>query len=309
MTKTEFFERIKDGVLENLRANDPTLEGIISQVTKINNIVYNGLSFKSENTRVAPVIYLDQFFDKFSDEDLSIPDIIDRVTRIYREHINASNDIDVGGLTDWNTIKNRVVPAICNTDTCTEYLKDMPHETLCDLSVYYRVLLDIGKDAEGSVVVNSYLMNSWGIDPADLSKQAWKNIHEINPPSFQSMFDVLSDMMPSYKDAAFPEEKDYTMTFHVLSNRSRINGAVYMADVSVMSGIADEMNTDLAILPMSIHDVLILPSGMADGPDKWQDMQKMVSEINHGGTVSPEDFLADSVYVFRREKGFVEKVA
>lgn len=309
MTKTEFFERIKDGVLENLRANDPTLEGIISKVTKINNIVYNGLSFKSENTRVAPVIYLDQFFDKYSDEDLSIPDIIDRVTCIYREHINASNDIDVGGLTDWNSVKNRVVPAICNADTCTEYLKDMPHETLCDLSVYYRVLLDIGKDEEGSVVVNSYLMNAWGIDPADLSKQAWKNIHEINPPSFNSMYEVLKDMMPSYEDAAFPEKKDCTMTMHVLSNRSRVNGAVYMADISVIKGIADEMGTDLIILPSSRHEVLVLPIGMANGPDKWQDMQKMVSEINHGGTVSKEDFLADSVYVFLRERGIVEKAA
>ena len=122
MTKTEFFEEIKKGVLENLRTDDPTLDGIINQVTKINNIVYNGLSFKSQQTRVAPVIYLDQFFDRFSDEDLSIPDIIDRVTAIYREHISTSNEINVNNITDWDEIKSKIVPAICNTDSCTEYV-------------------------------------------------------------------------------------------------------------------------------------------------------------------------------------------
>ena len=309
MTKQEFFETIKDGVLENLRTDDPTLDGIISQVTKINNIVYNGLSFKSENAHVAPVIYLDQFFDKFSDEDLSIPDIIDRVTSIYREHVNASNEIDVGGLTDWSMIKKRVIPAICNAESCTEYLKDMPHESLCDLSVYYRILIEIAGDGEGSIVVNSYLMKSWGISYEQLKSQAWKNIHDINPPDFKTMFEVLSDMIPAYPDGAFPEEKDCTNTMHVLTNKSRVNGAVYMADRAVLMGIASGMNTDLIILPSSRHEVLILPYEMANGPDKWQDMQKMVSEINHGGTVSDEDFLADSVYVYRRQKGIVEKVA
>ncbi len=309
MTKTEFFEEIKNGVLENLRADDPTLDGIINQVTKINNIVYNGLSFKSQQTRVAPVIYLDQFFDRFSDEDLSIPDIIDRVTAIYREHISTSNEINVNNITDWDEIKSKIVPAICNTDSCTEYLKDIPHESLCDLSIYFRALINIVGEAEGSIVVNTNLMKSWGISYEQLKSQAWKNIHDINPPDFKTMFEVLSDMMPAYPDNAFPEEKDCTNTMHILTNKSRVNGAVYMADRAVLMGIASGMNTDLIILPSSRHEVLILPYEMADGPDKWQDMQKMVSEINHGGTVSDEDFLADSVYVYRRQKGTIEKVA
>lgn len=309
MTKQEFFERIKDGVVEHLRNDDPTLEGVINQVTKINNIVYNGLSFKSENTRVAPVIYLDQFFDRFTDEDLTIDDIVERVASIYKEHMGACHDISVDGITDYEQVKNRIVPAICNADSCTEYLKDMPHVTLHDLSVYYRILIDIGKDGEGSVAVSSYLMKSWGIFEEQLKEQAWKNLHEMNPPDCQPMFNILKNMMPAYEDSAFPEEADCSMTMRVLTNKSRTNGAIYMADTETLAKIAADIDSDLIILPSSRHETILLPFDMAATPERWKEMQTMVSEINHGGTVSAEDFLSDSVYAFHRDTMALEKVA
>ena len=116
-------------------------------------------------------------------------------------------------------------------------------------------------------------------------------------------------MMPAFSENAFPEERDCTTTMHVLSSKSRVNGAVYMADVSTLSKIADELDTDLILLPSSRHELLVLPFGMADGPDKWQEMAAMVTEINHSGTVSDEDFLADSCYSYIRSRGTVEKVA
>ena len=76
MNKTEFFEAVKNGVLENLKKTDETLEATINKVTKINNIIYTGLSFRSMTARVAPVVYLDDFFARFSDDDLSLDDVI-----------------------------------------------------------------------------------------------------------------------------------------------------------------------------------------------------------------------------------------
>ncbi len=308
MDKNKFFETIKERVLANLKENDPHLEAVIQNVTKINNICYTGLSFKG-SSNVSPIIYLNDFYERYKDDDLSIDDIVERVTSIYQEHSSACHDIDVGGLTDWNTIRERIVPCICNASSCSDYLKDLPHESLCDLSIYYRVLIDIaGNDGEGSVVVISHLMKSWAIPYEQLKEQAWKNIHDINPPTFQTMFEVLSDMMPAFSENAFPEERDCTTTMHVLSSKSRVNGAVYMADVSTLSKIANDLETDLILLPSSRHEILILPYGMADSPEKWEEMKAMVTEINQS-TVADEDYLADSCYSYVRSRGTVEKVA
>lgn len=309
MNRNEFFEAVKNGVLENLKQTDDTLEATISKVTKINNIVYTGLSFRSQNTRVAPVVYLDEFFARFSDDDLSLDDVIDRVSEIYKTHASNGLDIDVGGISDYAAIKDKLVPALCNAEKCSDYLKDAPHEQFCgDLAIYYRIIIDI-RDGEGSVLVNNQLMGTWGVTLDDIRSQAWENLKRDNPPSFSSMYDVLKESVPSFSEVALPEESDGSFAMHVLTNRSRTSGAVYMADTSVLQGIADDMHTDLIILPSSRHEVLILPYEMADGPDKWEEMKSMVTEINHNGTVSDEDYLADSVYVYLRERGIVEKAA
>lgn len=305
MNKAEFFELIKDGVLANLRDNDPTLDGAIQQVTKINNIIYHGLSLRSESNRVAPMIYLDDFFSRYSDNDLSIDDIVARVTEVYKRNIAGAQDIDVSSLTDYETMKAHIVPAICNYSKSSEYLNTTPHEQFCDLAVYYRILIDVN-DGEGSILISSQLMDTWGISYGELKEQAWKNIHEFNPPTFSSMFDVLKEMMPGFDDSPFENDADNNM--HILSNKSRINGAVYIADTKVLFDICDELDSDIILLPSSRHELIILPYAMAANPERWSEMAAMVSEINQS-TVSEEDFLADSVYCFTRESRTVKKVA
>ena len=307
MNKTEFFECIKDGVLASLRDNDPTLEAAIQQVTKINNIVYHGLQIRSDNVRVSPVIYLDEFFSRYSEDDLSIDDIVSRVVEVYKHNMNGAQDINVDGITDYNAVKSRIIPAICNNDKSSEYLKTAPHEPFCDdLAVYYRILIDI-KNGEGSILVNSQLIDTWKISYDELKSQAWSNLHKINPPTFSSMLDVLKEMMPAFDETDLPADSDCCM--HILSNKSRLNGAVYIADNSVLKNIADELDSELILLPSSRHELIVLPYSMASDPDRWSELANMVNEINHNGTVSDEDFLADSVYYYTRESGEVRKVA
>lgn len=303
MNKTEFFEMIKDGVLANLRDTDPTLDGAIQQVTKINNIIYHGLSLRSDNNRVAPMIYLDDFFSRYSDNDISIDDIVNRVTEVYKKNIAGAQDIDVSNITDYDIVKTQIIPAVCNFERSSEYLKSAPFERICDLAVYYRILIDMA-DGEGSILVSSQLMETWGISFEDLKDQAWKNLHEINPPFFATMFDVLKEIMPAFDASGLETDND----MHILSNKSRINGAVYIADTKVLGDIANKLGTDIILLPSSRHELVILPYAMAADPERWSEMAAMVSEINQS-TVSDEDFLANSVYYFTRESGTVKKVA
>lgn len=304
MNKSDFFETLKDGVVKILADDDPTLEGSITQFNKINGVKLTGLSFKSKqsSSSVFPVLYIDDYWKQYTDEDFSIDEIINKLVQTYRSHSGDCQNIISNDFTDYEKIKGRIVPALCNTEICTEYLKDCPSEALWDLSIYYRIMVDIA-DGEGSVLIKNQLMDSWGISYDELKDQAWKNIHKINPPSFISISDVLKDMMPTMD---IPEQEGI---MYVLTTQSRSGGAVYIADNSVLQNIADDMDMDLFILPSSRSEVLIIPYAIASTPDKWSEMLQMVTEINHNGTVSTEDFLADSCYCFLRSSGNLEKVA
>ena len=103
MNKNEFMELVKDKVLDVLREKDSTLNAIIEKVTKSNGVLYCGLSFRGKDA-VQPVIYLDDFYNRF-EAGTNIDDIVNQVVDIYVS--NRINDIDIGSITDFESVKDK----------------------------------------------------------------------------------------------------------------------------------------------------------------------------------------------------------
>ncbi len=303
MSKKEFFESVKDCVVKVLHDDDPSLEGKVTEMHKINGCNYHGISFSSDKTRISPVLYLDGWWSKYHDKDMDLNDIVECLVRMYREHIGRAHEITVDGLSDDKSIRESVIPALCNVSNISDYLKNCPIQIFCDeLVIYYKIRMDIA-DSEGSVVVNNNLMNSWGISQEELNTQAWVNIYNINPPSVVPIHNILKETISSLS------EQDIDIGMYVLCSQNRIGGAVYMTDANYLQTIADDMNMDLIIIPSSRQEAILLDYETAPTPERQTEILQMVTEINHNGTVSQEDFLADSVYSFVRSRGTVEKVA
>ena len=75
-----------------------------------------------------------------------------------------------------------------------------------------------------------------------------------------------------------------------------------MADTEVLSGIAGRLESDVYILPSSVHECMIVPA------EQWEDtsaLSEMVREINRT-QVSEEEYLSNTIYRFRRETQKVE---
>ena len=81
---------------------------------------------------------------------------------------------------------------------------------------------------------------------------------------------------------------------YVYSNQSKVNGAVYMLDKESMSAVADKIGESFAILPSSIHEVIVLP--VNEDMDR-QTLEAMVQDVN-AGQVAPEERLSDHVYMY-----------
>ena len=302
MNKNEFMEIVRDRVLDVLREKDSTLNAIIEKVTKSNGVLYCGLSFRGKDT-VQPVIYLDDFYKRF-EAGTNIDDIVNQVVEIYIS--NRINDIDIGAITDFESVKNRIIVAIYNTETNAEKLSNIPHKEFKDLSIYYRVDIPINeKEGMGSMIVNDHILKLWNISTEELDNIAWMNTKRMYPAKLMSMFEVLQELCGGEIDEM--QDCFAKPTMYVLSNTNKLNGAVYMADEEALNMVADELADDYAVLPSSRHEVIIVPLKQIDDND-YTYLKDMVYEINRK-EVDAEDFLSDNIYKYIRAEKELRLIA
>ena len=88
---------------------------------------------------------------------------------------------------------------------------------------------------------------------------------------------------------------------HVLTNRRGIYGASCMLYRDIIKDFADQEETDVIILPSSIHEVLLFPDHLIFD---HAFLCRTVQEINRED-VSEEDVLSDRIYIFSRETGTI----
>ena len=302
MNKNEFMEIVKDKVLDVLRESDSTLNAIIKKVSKSNGVLYSGLIFKGKDA-IQPVIYLDDFYNSF-EEGINIDDIVKQVVEIYIS--NRINDIDIGAITDFEDVKDRIVVAIYNTDANADNLSNIPYKKHNDLSIYYRIDIPFSeKEGVGSVIVNNKLFKLWNIEIDMLDKIAWENTQKKYPAKFMSMFEILQEL---YGDDVFEREDCLAVpTMFVLTNEIKINGAVYIANKDVLNMVAEELDDDYVILPSSRHEVIIVPLSQIDDND-YTYLKDMVYEINRK-EVDAEDVLSYNIYMYVRAEKELRLVA
>ena len=90
-------------------------------------------------------------------------------------------------------------------------------------------------------------------------------------------------------------------TMYILSNQKGINGASCLLYENILLDFANQIRSDLYILPSSIHEIILIPY---QKETTLQALIEMVRDINCT-QVAPEEVLSDSVYRFSREKNAI----
>ena len=99
----------------------------------------------------------------------------------------------------------------------------------------------------------------------------------------------------------FEIESSEKEIMYMLTNTSKMDGAVYILFNDVLEDIASELQSDLYILPSSIHEVLILPK--TDETD-YEYLCETVNYVNNKD-LDPMEVLSESVYIYERGKGIM----
>jgi len=293
----EFKEQVAKEVKRFLPEKYDNAEITLQEVTKNNDQQLTGLMIKTEDTNIAPNIYLEGYFEQYQDGK-DIEDIVRNIADVRVKH-EMSQDFDVSKLTDFDQVKDHIICKLVNAEMNTDYLADKPHTIVEDLAVIYAIDLGGSNDGHMTAPITDRLLESYGITEQELHDIAIHNLAE-SQIEFKTMRDVLVDMM--FPDGiqegdprAFmlpPEEENPSM--YVLSNSDKLNGAAAILDSKTMEDISEKLGGDFIVLPSSIHEVIVLP--VNEDMDR-QTLEAMVQDVN-AGQVAPEERLSDHVYMY-----------
>lgn len=205
-------------------------------------------------------------------------------------------------MADIQWLKEHLVCRLVNRKNNEKLLKYIPYRNFYDLAVICYVPMTKIEDRMYFSIIRKEQMEALGLDEESLFSLALENTRKLFPIRFTALEQVIRQAaFDAGLDVGKDREEDFQLEqeaggMYILSNTSTIYGAVAMIYPDVWEAIADELQSDLFILPSSCHELLVLPH-----TEQWSvlELADMVFTVNRD-CVEPKDRLSDSVYLYRR---------
>lgn len=293
-----FTKAVVEKIREYLPASFANASVELQTVLKNNDLKLTGLTIRSAESNISPTIYLEQFFEKYqAGEDMN--EVLETIADI-RLRNELKETFDVGQITDFDRVREKIVPRLIGKEWNRELLAIRPHKIIADLAVTYHILM--GHDFSGiaSAPITNALMESWGVDVDTLHDLSIQNMPKLLPSTFQTMSSVLTSMMGADAEELLTAMPPADEAMFILSNEQKVNGAAALLDKEIMKTVIERIGKKFFVLPSSIHECIIVP---ATADMDVSSLVSMVRDVNQSQVVAPDERLADSVYVYTEDGG------
>lgn len=184
----------------------------------------------------------------------------------------------------------KVAYQIVNKENNADMLNGIPHKEFLDLAVIYRVIIKEENAGCLSMAITNDFCEAYSISKDELDSAAWKNTEKR---SF-----IMCPISSLFMDISGMPENIGELPMWVFTNPSNFNGASVMLYKDYFNGLANQLKSDLYILPSSIHEVIAVPVNNS----QLDFFKRIVSEIN-ATTVAAEEVLSNNVYKYSRANG------
>jgi hypothetical protein len=295
------YEIFKEVVAEKIMSYMPDkykdMEPRITPVSKV-NVTLDGLNLSGGNTNISPTIYINDMYKKYE----QCGDLNETLQAASELMVHAFEQIpDVKPQIDFSDAKDKIVFQLINTQQNEQLLSQVPHREFQDLSIIYKMVIKVEAEGVQSTKVTNELAAHIGMDEEQLFKAAVENTKRIFPPTVRSMNEVMKEMflrdgMPAEMAEMMIGEIPPEQTMWVISNKEGINGAVSMLYENELHELAENLGSDLYILPSSVHEVLAVSSDLGDP----EELAQMVVEVNMQ-EVSLDERLSNQVYHYDKD--------
>lgn len=248
------------------------------------NCKVDEVSLRGQDGRriVSPAICISDIYDEYlrtGDLQETLQGAADAMDRMFKD--KEATSLEMG------KAKENIIFQLVNTAQNEDMLKNMPHREFQDLSIIYRLVVSIdGRKMESAAVCNE-LAEKLGMDEGQLYKVATENTRRILPPVVKTMEEVIGVMALD----AEPQEMMW-----LISNERMVGGAVSMLYEDKLHELAENMESDLYLIPASVHEVIAVSVGMGTP----ENLAETVAEVNME-QLSLEERLSNQVYHYDKD--------
>lgn len=258
-------------------------------ILRNNNVLLDGLTIQDCSVNISPTIYLNYYYEDFlSGKPLAA--ILDDIIASYSEHL-PKQDLDLSFFTDFTQIRHLIIYKLINYEQNQELLKDLPHFRFLDLAVVFCCFLSDTPHGAATILIQKQHLALWSISADALYELAKKNTPILLPYQLKRMEDIVKAICPDF--AGVPKNAP---AMYLLTNTEKLYGASAMLYPDILSQFADSIQSDLYLLPSSIHETLILPKNALC---RIAEINQMIQDVNQS-QVLKEETLSDHAYIFER---------
>lgn len=187
--------------------------------------------------------------------------------------------------------RDKIRYQLLNYEKNKKMLAMVPHIPYLDLAiVFYSILEEKEGSPYGIVTWNGMKKLKLGLE--ELEVLAAENTARDMP----CQLEALEKMLERITGHPAPENVG-GVPMYVLTNQQHIFGASCILYPNLLYSISEYFQTDLYILPSSIHECILIP----EGPDvSRKKLADIVADIN-STEVPEEEVLSNCVYVYKQE--------
>lgn len=221
----------------------------------------------------------------------------EQVIRIYEEQKAKDIQFDIEKFMDYEQMKSSLI--ICLRQPTSEECTDIKRAWF-DMEVYVRVLIETSLEDMTTVTVRPEHIKMWGISEDELFNIAIENTKHRT--YIRTMKEIVLERAPKeereFLEACIGPMPDNN---YVVSNREMQYGASAFLDIETIEAIADKHESDVYIIPSSIHEILLY---VDDGVMTIDDINEMVRSTNES-CVEPNERLSNHAYKYHRASGMI----
>lgn len=272
----------------------------VTSVTKV-NATLDGLNLippEHKEKFVCPTIYLNDMYQEYLqkgnlEETLELAAF--SLAGNYRQMPDRIRNLD------FSNREENIMMQLIHTEQNKELLERVSHRKFQDLSIIYRYILESNSQEMQSILIDDSMAGFLGMTEPQFYEAALETTQKRFPPVVKNMQEILREV---FEENGMPKELADLMigemskeeSMYVITNSSQRNGAVSMVYEEPLRELAEQIGTDLYLLPSSIHEVIVVSASIG----RPEDLAQMVAEIN-GSQVPLEERLSNQVYHYDKE--------
>lgn len=288
------YDTFKEELLDHLRQILGEEKRVsLQSVERNNGIREEAVVILEKGARIAPTVYLREFFENWKRGKETIEEI---AGRILLQSVCQEKEVDfsLDSFENYEKARGQVYFKLINYEMNKALLRKIPYIAYLDLAVVFYYRLEQGKFQGATMLIHNCNLDTWKIEPRQLLEDAVMNTSRKLPYSFQGMDALIRELSGDGDQSLYTGEE----IMYVLSNQEKCFGAAALLYPHLLSHISKIFRKNFYVLPSSVHECILVPD---QGQYSRMELTRMVREVNQT-QVESDEILSDQVYYYDRQE-------